>query len=489
MTETAPPRRSIRASAGLTVGANLLQFGILFVASVIIARLLTPDELGVFAIAMAANGLIFAFQNTGVAQFITAQEDLPPRRLGAILAMQGLQSLAMAAALLVAAHLLALLLDEPRLVPAIGILAIAAILAPVEMVANGLFQREMRFDKALVLIVGKAVTNAVVSIACALHGLSYASLSWGTVAGAAIGLVLAALLGGRRLVVPLNLDGWRDYWRFGSAMLSIVAVTNLCNRAALILLGRITDMASVGLFSRAMGMAEMIQSGLTDPLARLVLPTLAERNRISAEFRQAYLRALAVMTAVSWAAFGGLAVLAAPVIALVYGSPWLPAAPLLVWLCLARMLMDIVPCYVEVMVAAGRLPLLARPLQVRAVTGLVAFTLGAWFGLSEAAMARAAEAALGVALTLPLVRAAAGIGLGELARHWAASLAAAAAATAPAALWMQAHGWPSEVAPATLLGLVAAGVCGWLLVLALTGHEIWAQLRQLLPGGRRRDGR
>lgn len=473
----------MRASAGLTIGANLLQFGILFVASVIIARLLTPDELGVFAIAMAANGLIFAFQNTGVGQYIIAQDTLSPRRLGAILTIQSLQSAAMAAALLVAAHLLAALLEEPRLVPAIGILAIAAIIAPAEMMASGLFQREMRFDKALVLVAGKSLANAAVSIACALHGLSYASLSWGAVGGAATGLVLAVLLCGRRLAVPPNLDGWRDYWRFGSAMLSIVAVTNFCSRIALILLGRITDMASVGLFSRATGMAEMIQYGLTDPLARLVLPALAERNRIPADFRAAYLRAMAVMTAVSWAAFAGLAVLAAPVIALVYGTPWLPAAPLLVWLCIARILMDIVPCYMEVMVAAGRLPQLARPLQARAIAGLAAFALGASFGLTEAAMARAAEAALGVVLTLPLVRAAAEIGMRDLLRIWGTSLAAALAAVAPAVAWMQAHGWPSQLAPGVLVGLVAAGAGAWLVVLALTRHEVWQQLQ---PRARRR---
>lgn len=482
MTEpVAPPRRSIRAAAGLSVAANVSQFGILFVASVIIARLLTPDELGVFAIAMAANGLIFAFQNTGIYQYITAQQTMPPRRIGALLTIQSLQSAAMALVLLVAAWLLAWVMEEPRLLPAIGILAIAALLAPPEMVVTGLLQREMRFDRLFVLTTAKGLVNAGVGVAGALHGLSYASLSWGAVAAAATGCLLALLFGGRALRVRPNLEGWREYWRFGASMLSIVAVTNLCGRAAIMLLGKIGGMASVGLYSRATGVAEMVQFGILEPLGRLVLPTLAEQRRRNGELGPTYLRAAAVITAVNWAAFGGLAVLAAPTIALIYGEPWLPAAPVLVWLCLGRIVTELVACYTDILVAAGLLHRLHRPVAICAVLGLGAFAAGASIGLVEAAMARTLEAALLVLLVLPLVRMATGLGLGALGRCWALSAAAAGAAVAPSLIWMQMQGWPQTLPVVELGLLVGAGILGWLAVLLVGGHEIRTQLLALRP--------
>ncbi|WP_372617616.1 oligosaccharide flippase family protein [Falsiroseomonas sp.] len=485
------PGQSIRVSAFFTVGGSALQFSILFFGSVIIARLLTPEEMGVFAIAVTANGLVFALQNTGVSQYIVAEQTLSARRLGALLTLQALQSAAMAAVLVLLSFALAEILDEPRVVPAISLLSVATLLGPWELVAGGLLQREMRFGRLFVISVSKAVVTTAVAIVAAANGFSYASLALGTVAGAAAGSALGLAFCWRRIRVRPNLEGWRHYWRFGSAMLGITAVTNLCSRTGIIVLGRLTDMASVGLFSRAAGITEMVQLGVMEPLGRLVLPTLAAQRRAGSDLSRTYLRAAAVITALNWAAFGGVAVLADPLIALIYGPTWLPAAPVLVWLCIARMLVELVVSPIELMVATERLHLLTRVLCVRSVIGLAAFSAGAWVGLEWAAAGRALEAWVGVCLTLPLVRAAAGVTLGELSRVWGVSLIAAATAVAPSATWMQMQGWPSEVAPQILAALILVGALGWLLVLFAFGHEIWGQVRQMCslaafrPQGRR----
>jgi O-antigen/teichoic acid export membrane protein len=472
----ATPGRSIRVSAAYTVASNALQFGILFAGSVIIARLLTPDEMGVFAIAAAAQGLVFAFQNTGVIQYVIGQDSLPPRRIGAVLTIQALQSAAMAFVLVMLAQGVAWLLEEPRIIPAITPLALAALLAPAEMLPVGLLQREMRFDRLFVLGIGKAVASTAVAIAGAVHGLSYASLSWGALAGAVVAASIGLAFCGRRLRVRPNLEGWREYWRFGAAMLSIVVITNLCSRVSVILLGKLTDMASVGLFSRATGIVEMVQFGVMEPLGRLVLPSLAAQRRQHGEIGSTYLRAASVITAVNWAAFGGLAVLAEPLIELIYGPAWVPASAALVWLCLARMILELATCPIEVMVATDRLPALTRPVTIRAVLGLAAFAAGASFGLAWAASARALEAVLGVALVLPLLLAVTGVARAELLRVWGVGFAACLGATAPAFAYMQWQGWPATLPPATLAGLLLAGMLGWGLVLLACRNEIRSQM-------------
>ena len=112
-------------------------------------------------------------------------------------------------------------------------------------------------------------------------------------------------------------------------------------------------------------------------------------------------------------------------IALVYGETWLPAAPVLVWLCLGRMITEFSPCYMEVMVAAGQLQRLSGALRLRAAAGFCAFSIGACFGLQEAAMSRVLEGMLNALMVVPLVRAATGLGWGALGRCWGLSAAAA----------------------------------------------------------------
>ena len=474
------PPSSIRTSAAFTIGSNALQFGIQFISSVIIARLLSPDEMGVFSIAMAAYGLVFAFQNTGVIQYLVSQEELTPSKIGTTIGMNALQSLAFAATLIALSFGVAWILSDARIVPAVSLLAVSALLTPMIQIPVGLMQRAMRFDSLFVINVASTTVNAGVAVACAMYGLSYASLAWGSIAGSLVSGSIGCALCWRQLLVAPTLEHWREYWRFGLSMLSIVIITNLCSRSSIIVLGKLTSVATVGYFGRATGIVEMVQYGLIEPLSRLVLPTLSEHKRRGEAFGKTYLRVANVITAVSWASFAGLAVLAEPLITLVYGPTWLPAAPALVLLCAARMLIEFSSCSIEVMVASDRLAAMPRLAAVKSVAGLAAFSIGATFGLVWASAGRVLESALSSILYLPQIRSATGVRQVELGSVWLFNFVATLAAIAPALGWMIAFDWPSELPILTLLALIASGVACWLIVLFLFKHEIWMQIRQVL---------
>lgn len=65
-------RRSLKWSFAMQGGQFILQFG----ASVIIARLLTPAELGIFALAMAANALLYTVRDFGIGAYLIREEHL-----------------------------------------------------------------------------------------------------------------------------------------------------------------------------------------------------------------------------------------------------------------------------------------------------------------------------------------------------------------------------------------------------------------------------
>ncbi len=232
------------------------------------------------------------------------------------------------------------LLGEPGVRRAMMVLAFSPLINIFEFLPTTCLERTGSFRLVALAALIRTGLSTLLTIVLALNGFSYMSIAWGNIAGAAVGVVCTNTIGWQYVSLRVGLQDWRRITAFGLQMLAANASGTITTRLSELLLGRLIGISALGLYSRATGLNSLLWDNVHMIIVRISFVDFSEQRRRSISFRDSYLRIVAIMTAVLWPAFGGMAVLAGPVVATIYGADWIGSAVPLSMLSVAGMVPD-----------------------------------------------------------------------------------------------------------------------------------------------------
>lgn len=451
-----------------------------FATTVVLARLLTPYDMGVFAAALAVVGLLGIMRSLGLGTYVIRAGALTPELLQTTFTLNALISLVIAVAVAGLSVLGGAVLNEPGVQRVLMVVAVVPLFSIFEFRPAIVLEREGRFATLAVVNVVRAVTAAGVAIGMAVGGHSYMSLAYGQVVAGFLAAALFNLAGWQHVSLRTGLADWRGVLRYGAHMITITGTSMAAQRLSELALARLLGLGALGMFSRATGIASIAWESISLIVLRTAFVDLAEQRRQGRSLRDSYLRMVTLMAGLLWPAFTGLAVLSGPVVALMYGDQWLAAQVPLSLLALSSLPFVPIALSGGVFMVTERTGDQARFEAIRGVVGLALFLGGCLFGLNWAAAARVLEALLAFALVRPLVQQMTGTRDHDFTPIYLRSLALTAVAVGPAVAVMSWHGW-SPLAP---LGAVAAAVLGgvllWAGLLRQMRHPLYDEARWML---------
>lgn len=455
-------------------------FVLQFAGSVILARLLTPYEMGVYAIAMALVGVLAIVQATGLQSFVVREPDISGDTLATAFTINAAIGLVLAAAIAGVSLVGGELLREPGVRQVLLLLSVLPLLGILEFLPAARMEREGRFPVIATVGMARHMTATVVTVALAFAGYSYLSLAYGVIAGAVVSLIAFNLVGRRFVSFRVRLAEWRGVLRHGSHMLAISGVNSLAARASELALGQLAGLGALGLYTRATTINNLLWENIHMVIGRVLLVDFAERKRQGQSLRDAYLRVVEMLAALLWPAFGGLAVLAGPFIQIVYGERWTAAAMPLSMLAIAAMVLVSITQTWEVFVASRETGRQARLEFVRTGFGLVLFVGGALVSLTAAAAARIGEALFSLILYRPHLDRMTDTHTRDFIGIYGRSAALTLAAVGPALGLMIFNGWSPATPPLSVAVAVIVGVAAWAATLVALRHPLCAEFSRLL---------
>lgn len=469
-------------------GLFVLQFG----GSLVVARLLTPYDMGVFAVAMAVAGLVSILRSVGLASYLIRAPAIDEAMLASVFTVNAIIAAIVAAAIVAVSVLGELLLDEPGVRRVLLVLSLVPLLGIFELLPATGIERSGDFRTIGIINLWRGAVSTGILLAFAFSGFSYMSLAYGQVAGAAFSVVTFTLLGREHLRLRFGLQDWREITRYGFQMLAISGVNTLSARLAELLLGRLLGLSALGLYSRAVGLNSLLWDNIHSIVSRIVLVDFSEHKGRGLSLRDVYLRAVQLITALLWPAFAGMAVLAGPLILTLYGPNWVGAALPLSLLSVAAIVLASITMTWEVFVVCQETGRQARFEFVRAGVGFALFAGGCFAGLGWAAAARIGEALFSVILYRPHLERMTDTTGSDFIGIYANSGLLTLVAIGPSAAVMSYYGWQPQAPLAIVLGAVVVGVACWAGMLVRTkhplAHEGRALLARILPSRFRRRG-
>jgi O-antigen/teichoic acid export membrane protein len=352
-----------------------------FLTSVVLARLLSPADFGLVAMAAVFVGFLELLRDMGTGTAIV-QADRPTDALLSSIFWLNLGFGVVTIALLLSfAPLAAILLRQPQLSAVLRILSISIFFAAVSVVSTSILIRELRFRRlAIVELVGSSV-GGMVGIGLALSGYAVWSLVWQSLCTAFIISAGTCLSSSWRPRILFDLYSVKSVVGFSANLTGFNVMNYFVRNVDNFLIGRYLGAANLGFYDVAYRVMLSPLQLVSWALGRALFPVYARMRADQERLGAAYLKVTGAIALVAFPMMFGLVGVADPLVVTVLGPTWAPVVPLLLILAPLGALQAIGTNVGYIYQAMGRTDLLLR---WGAGTGMIlvpAFVIGLQWGI------------------------------------------------------------------------------------------------------------
>lgn len=313
--------RSVRGGVA-TLSAQVIKFIINTVSTVVLARLLTPDDYGLVAMVTAVTGFVALFKDLGLSMATVQRKDITHAQVSNLFWINVGVSLILGVVLCGISPLISWFYHEPRLIRITLVLSLAFIFSGLSVQHNALLRRQMRFSILAIVDIISLFSGIVGAVLLAWVGCEY----WALVAMPILTSISYVIMvwffcnwrpGGFTRGV-----GLRSMLAFGGHLTGFSIVNYFSRNLDQILIGRYWGAQSLGFYSKAYHIMLLPVSQIRGPLETVSIPALSHLQDDPARFRNYYLKLVKLTAFLSMPLMVILFVFAAEIITLLLGPNW-----------------------------------------------------------------------------------------------------------------------------------------------------------------------
>jgi teichuronic acid exporter len=376
----------------------LTRYGVQFLVMVALARLLTPDDFGLIAMLLVFTSIGILLVDSGFGAALIQRQQTTADDETTVFTFTMVVGIVTALALALAAPAIAAFFHQPKLADLTRVMAVVLPLGAFASVPDALLTMKLDFKARARAEVIASLCSGAVAVVLALRGWGVWSLAWQSIVSIGVRGILLWLYSGWRPRGRYRGASFRSLFGFGGYML----LTGLLNTAAVrlqsLLIGRLFDARTLGFYTLAQNTQQAPASLIDGILKRVGLPVFSTIAQDRARLRSALRGSLRMSMFLFVPCMVGIALVAKPLIAMIYGQRWVPAAPILSILSLSTALWPIHVLNLAAIGALGRSDLLLRIEVPKQIIGIVLIVAIARWGPVAIALAVFASGFSGAAI-------------------------------------------------------------------------------------------
>lgn len=414
-------RNAVFWRSGSQIAAQL----VMWAATIIVVRLLDPHDYGLFAMTQVVLVLFNFLNGYSFASSLIQADSMDEKRIAQVFGLLILLNAGLAAAQFVTAPLAAAYFKQPVLADMLRVQTLLYLATPFIALPSALLARRLDFRNQAKANMVSAFVAAGTGLGCALSGLGLWTLVITPIAmfaTRAIGLTMAA----RLLVWPsFDFRGAGPILSFGGALMLCQFFWIIQSQADIFIAGRLLDPHMLGLYAEALFLTQIFTAKFVPPLNEVAFPAYAELGKSGGAIGAAFAMSVRMTMFVAFPLYFGMAAVAEPMVATLFGPKWMGMVPLVRVMAMAMPFFAMQIVFSPATNALGKPGIYVRTSLAGAIIMTVAFLVGAPYGVSGLAAAWVVGTPLMLGITIALSRHAIGTGVRALfAAIWPSALSA-----------------------------------------------------------------
>lgn len=294
----------------------------------VLARLLTPTDFGLYTMVMAVVGILFMFRDAGVESALVQADKISPAQLATLNSFNATWGFVLALTVLALGPALAAFYDEPRLIGASAAAAASFLIYGFDVQPAALMLRAHRFKThAIIEFVGLTL-GLIAALIFAIYRLGYWALF-------ALDFVVAATL----LIGHVKTMQWRPrfggQWQavrsmlsFGRTLSYVRLLGHCCRNIDQIIIGWALGPAALAIYAKSIRLVNMPHDAVNWPLTKIAVPSLSRQKNDPAQFRATFSRLNGISATLGLPIVVWIGVSADSIVATLYGPQWTSMVPI-----------------------------------------------------------------------------------------------------------------------------------------------------------------
>lgn len=312
------------------VGSMLLQM----VVSIVVARLLSPEDFGVMAILTFFTSLALVMVDSGFSQTLIRKDNPSKEDYRAVFAFNIAASVVLYALLVAGAPMVARYYRLPIIAEIAPVLFLLLPVNALCVIQNTIFTREFRFRLLSQATFTASFVAGVVAIAMALAGCGVWSLVGQRVATLAVKTLILWIKSDWRPSRHFSMRPVREMAPFSLRLLTTDLIASIYNNISQMFIGKIYSADTLGFFNQAQKFKDLPLTSAMQSVQSVTYPALSQIGNQRNKFAESYRQVLMVVAFMLFPVMMGIAAVAEDLFALLLGEKWMPTVPYLRILCL-----------------------------------------------------------------------------------------------------------------------------------------------------------
>lgn len=322
---------SLRSEAiGGIIWTSLNRFGtqlVVFLVSVVLARVLSPEEFGLIAMITVFNSLGGLLTDAGLCQSLIRTKDVDDKDYSTVFYFNFAGSIIIYLIIFLCAPLVAIFFDQPILTSLLRIYAISFVVNAFSNVQVTILTRELNFKRQFYITFPSLILGSAVGIYSAYTGAGVWSLVYSQLVQSVLNTTLYFLLSDWKPSFSFNKESFNKHFNYGYKLTLSGILDMLFNNIYYVIIGRFYSPAQVGFFNRADTFKQFPVNSISSVLNKVTFPLFAKIQSDDDRLKAAYRKVLKLITFLIAPLLAFMAILANDIFVFLFTEKWRPAAP------------------------------------------------------------------------------------------------------------------------------------------------------------------
>ena len=368
-------------SAVLWSGLEILfRQGLRFVISIVLARLLSPEEFGTIALLYLFIGIASVFIEGGLSWALIQRQDVTHTDESTVFWFNLSMGVLFAALLVLAAPWISDFYGQPVLIPLTATLALCLFINSLGSIHFTLLSKKLDFKTPMKIGVAATIASGSTAIFLAMKGYGVWALAVQMLVSSLVTTGLLWKLCDWRPRVEFSLASARRLFGFSSYLMLSALLDVGYNRLYTLLIGKFYGVRELGFYSRAESTKQVPEEILSGVLSRAAFPIFSAAASDKGRLQRGMRLALRGIMVINIPMMLGLMVTAKSVVVVLFGETWAPAVPIMQVLCLGAVFWPLHVINLNVLNAQGHSNLFFRLEIVKKALGIGLLLVGLLYG-------------------------------------------------------------------------------------------------------------
>jgi len=325
-----------------------------FAIGIILARLLSPAEYGLIALAIVFNGISGVFIDGGFAAALIRKKNPTENDLSTVFYFNNGMAVLMYILIFLLAPAIAEFFNQPNIILIIRILSLNFILASIGNVHSIILIKKLDYKTQSIYRILSVLISGIIGIVLAMKGFGVWSLVTQSLLQNAIWVLMLWMKNFWYPIAVFSINSFKELFSFGSKLMASSFLYQIFSQSYSVIIGKFFPLSQLGYYNRADSYQKMTSLTLTNMVNSIVFPALTSLQDDDKRLKDGYRRIIKMTMLINVPMMIGFILVAQPLILFMITDKWLPAVPLLQWLCVAGLFFPMHVIIMNILNVKGR---------------------------------------------------------------------------------------------------------------------------------------